>query len=132
MKDFIKSRKTIWGKGGGSFYVEVTRTKDFFSSSIFGEDTGKNLWCVYCGIEENHSLFSEIIEGGHYNSLNDLLHGGCTFYELHTSNREKIKKIGCDYSHSYDSDYMMMETKKDARSIFHDAERLFKFLEETK
>jgi len=76
-------------------------------------------------------LFKECVVGGGIFDQPDLgLHGGCSFFETHTSKDGTIcsHQIGCDYDHLGDDRYRYYRNKEDAAPIFRDAERLVDLL----
>lgn len=119
----------LWRLHGKNFAVEVSRhTKDYCAP---GE--GQNGWCVYAYIYPDHPHFKKFDGDSHGQAAAcDMpLHGGPTYLRYHRADDGTVCsiKVGCDYSHLYDERYSYHETMEDAITQFHDAEKLFAWLE---
>jgi hypothetical protein len=58
--------------------------------------------------------------------VNDLLHGGCTYFEKYVSSR--CVKFGADYNHLGDDNFTRIESFDEAGIVEADARRLHDYL----
>lgn len=122
--------KDLWRISCANFTVEITRHS---VKSFINEGYSVNAWCIYGYIYPEHPVFSKIEPNGSLwqEELNNMmLHGGCSFLKTHKTDDGKITsiQIGCDYSHEEDEYFSNLKTKKEAKRIFSDAEKLINWL----
>ena len=115
-----------WRVRGTNFLVSVQRHDHY--------EEGKHKWFIYAYIYPNHPLFVSFNEDeGIYQDATDNLplHCGCSLLTFHANTYGEVLsvQVGADYLHLYDDDFERMESKKQATSIFDDAEQLFETLE---
>ena len=126
------NHKDEWSVRGTDFLVQVTRhaVKPIKGFSV-GE--GENRWCVYAYIYPKHPKFSEFTEEAIYQPATENIpfHGGCSLCRLHanSSGERTSVQVGADYNHLHDEEFTCLSTPKEAWEVFHDAEKLFGYLE---
>lgn len=120
--------KDVWTFRTGSFCVEVSR---HCNTTLDGED--ENVWCIYAYVWNKNPAFALFNKDeSPFNQPNFDVHSYPSYYRAHTDKDGTVTshQIGWDYNHDGDSQFLEMKTKDDAGSVFWDAGKLIKQLQE--
>ena len=137
MKDW--SPKLEWKKSDDKTYCVIISRHEVILSpdpEFSIPEQGKYRWCVYAYIYTTHPHFKNFAGNDMWQEASRALplHAGASLLHWHRNDDGKITsvQIGSDYNHLYDDSFTRAETKEDAYGVFADAERLIKWLEETR
>jgi len=122
--------KEEWHRLGAGFRVVVKRHQ---TESYRPANDGRQRWAVYAYIYPSHPIFS-LFDGDDLFQMaaNELpLHCGASYLHWHcdTDGQRTSVQIGSDYDHLYDERFSHYRTKEEASEVFHDAKRLYEYLD---
>lgn len=125
----VWSKSETWTRYASTFSVQVVHWE--VSTPLHNEDGGQR-WNVYAIISDRHPRF-KLIEGYDIwqEALQELpLYWGCTFIQKSTMSFGQHVKVGSDYAHVDDEEYMRATEANTvaARQVFADAQELYDFL----
>lgn len=129
--NFQKRESWLYRDKSNTFSVEILKWS-YNTDYSFPESF---TWNIYAYIYPKHALFTKIEQDKALFCDTGLpFHGGITFnvWSYDSNGIVFCKKVGCDYNHCGDEKFINMVTEKDAHEIFEDAEKIIKFLKETK
>lgn len=114
--------KDEWKHEGADFSVVVSRHTRGRS-----EDEVEYCWCIYAYIYPKHRLFERFKpDGSMWEQPSPDVHSYVSFFKVHRKEDGGILsfQLGWDYQHDGDWHFSQMATKRDAGSVFYDAEAL--------
>lgn len=125
----VWSKSETWTRYASTFSVQVVHWE--VSTSTDSEDGGQR-WNVYAIISDKHPRFKLIESCDIWQEvLQELpLYWGCTFVQKSAMRFGQHVKVGSDYAHVNDEEYMRAshENTAAARQVFADAQELYDFL----
>lgn len=110
---------------GGNFNIELNRA---VRNNPFAKGEKEYCYCLYVIIGENHILYEKASKGKDdaYDYGDEIYlnwHQGCTFY--HVNN--KCVKIGCDYQHYGDEQFLYENSDEVPEQIQQDIINLYQY-----
>lgn len=126
--------KDLWGRRGTNFLVQISRHEEPLPDTYQeGWDEGPHRWCVYAFIYPEHPSYANFSGDKMWQdaALALPLHHGPSLLRWHRGEDGKPSsvQIGADYHHLGDERYTHAATLDRAYTVMHDAEELFKHLE---
>lgn len=125
----VWSKSETWTRHASTFSVQVVHWE---VSTPLNKEDGRQRWNVYAIISDRHPRF-KLIDG--YDIWQEALQAlplywGCTFVQRNVSQYSTSVKVGSDYAHWQDEEYMRATDEKTAaaRQVFADAQELYDFL----
>lgn len=122
------AHKDIWTHRTRTFAVEVSRHS---TTRLDGEQ--EHIWCVYAYVWKDHPAFLLFNKDeSPFNQPSFDVHSYPSYYRPHINKDGDVTahQIGWDYNHDGDSHYLECATKDRAGSVFWDAQKLIKQLED--
>jgi len=110
---------------GNSFNIELNRT---IRENPFNSTGKEYCYCLYVIIGKNHRLYEKASKGednayDYGDEIYPYWHQGCTFY--HVNN--KYVKIGCDYQHYGDEQFLYENSDEVPEKIKQDIIDLYQY-----